>query len=123
MRFSKIVLTPHAPGSGTFCSLRRSLSTYTLRPAFASRCLVFSAASAAALTASLNPTEGNDSTKVARGSIRVREGGRARVYVYSWLSAWLRALDQASGVTCAACGNAETRPCAREEKKILYAYP
>lgn len=80
--FSKIVFIPHAPGSGICSCLSLSPSTYALLPALASRFLVASAASLAARTASVKffpSLEEMALMKAARGSTRVREGGRARV--------------------------------------------
>ena len=85
-------MTPQAPGSATFSLFSDSLATYALLPALASTSFVSSAALDAALTASakLFP-EMKLSTKALRGSIRVLEGLRARVYVYNPLSAESRA--------------------------------
>ena len=83
-RFSRITLTPQAPGSGTCSSFSLSPSTYALRPAFASRSRVFSAASPAAFDAPAKSAPlvlASVSVNAASGSTSVREGGRARVYV------------------------------------------
>ena len=99
-----------------------SPSTYALRPAFASRSRVFRAASAAACTAAAEFTPrvlARVSMKAASGSTSVREGGRARVYVYSFSSADESAADQIAGVSVCASERCVWRPCARAEKKML----
>jgi hypothetical protein len=98
---SKMTFTPQAPGSGTFSFFNASLSTYALLPAFASNSLVFSVATMAACTAPSKslPSCPKLSIKALRGSTSVREGLRARVYVYSFVRAKVSAWPQAAGVT------------------------
>src|ERR1700677_4751231 len=82
---SRITLTPQAPGSGTLSRFKSPPSRYALLPTRASTSFVAPAASAAFLKA-FPKSDGlaeNASAKAARGSTRVRDGGRARVYVYS----------------------------------------
>ena len=107
---SKITFTPQAPGSATFSFFKRSLSTYALLPAFASRFLVFSAAAAAALTAFEKSDDENVCTKAARGSTRVRDGGRARVYENRRSRAYSRAEAQTFEATSVSEMAAEERP-------------
>ena len=116
---SRITLIPQAPGSGTLSCLSRSASTYALLPTRASMSRVASAASAAFFTAA-RKSDGfaeNASTNAASGSISVRDGGRARVYVYSRLRAAKTARDQ----SCTAITPADEamNPCARAAKNIL----
>ena len=120
-RLSKMVLTPQAPGSGTCSFFNLSPSTYALLPAFASKSFVAIAASPAALFAveKLYPELRNVSTKAERGSTRVRDGGRARVYVYNLVRAELSASPHTCGVTLPPFNALAWRPCAKAEKKIL----
>jgi len=78
-----MVLTPHAPGSGICSFFNLSPSTYALRPALAFMSFVASAIFTAAATDSvyLFPEATKLWINADRGSTRVREGGRARVYV------------------------------------------
>jgi hypothetical protein len=59
----------------------------------------------------------------ASGSTSVRDGGRARVYVYGFLSAAESAVLHSSGVAveAPAPAAADWMPCASAEKKILAA--
>ena len=116
-----MVLTPHAPGSGTCSFFNLSPSTYALLPAFASKSFVAIAASPAALFAveKLYPELRNVSTKAERGSTRVRDGGRARVYVYNLVRAELSACPHTCGDTLPLFNALAWRPCAKAEKKIL----
>ena len=116
---SKITLTPQAPGSGTLSCLSRSASTYALLPMRASMSRVASAASAAFFTAA-RKSEGfaeNASTNAASGSMSVRDGGRARVYVYSRSRAAETARDQSCTATTPA--DEAVSVWTRAEKKIL----
>ena len=119
-----MVLTPQAPGSGTCSFFNLSPSTYALLPAFASKSLVAIAAPPAAFFAveKLNPELRNVSTNADRGSTRVREGGRARVYVYNLVRAELSAWPHTCGVTLPLFNALAWRPCAKAEKKILESY-
>ena len=96
-----MVLTPQAPGSETCSFFNLSPSTYALLPAFASRSFVATAASPAALFAleKSYPEARNVSMNAERGSTRVRDGRRARVYVYSLTRAELSACPHTSEVT------------------------
>ena len=116
---SRITLTPQAPGSGTLSCLSRSASTYALLPTRASVSRVASAASAAFFTAA-RKSDGfaeNASTNTASGSMSVRDGGRARVYVYSRSRAAETARDQSCAATMSA--DEAVSAWARTEKKIL----
>ena len=116
---SRITLTPQAPGSGTLSRLSSPSSRYALLPTRASASFVASAASVAFLTA-FPKSDGlaeNASAKAARGSTRVRDGGRARVYVYSCSRAIETAWDQSSAVATPA--PEEDSACARAEKNML----
>ena len=110
---------PQAPGSGTLSCLSLSTSTYALLPTRASVSRVASAASAAFFTAACK-SDGfaeNVSTNAASGSMSVRDGGRARVYVDS---RW-RAAETARDQSCTATTPADEAmsPWARAEKNIL----
>lgn len=59
--------------------------------------------------------------KAASGSTSVREGGRARVYVYNFSSAEDSAADQIAGVSACESERCVWRPCASAEKKMLRA--
>lgn len=110
---------PQAPGSGTLSCLSRSASTYALLPTRASVSRVASAASAAFFTAACK-SEGsaeNASTNAASGSMSVRDGGRARVYVYSRSRAAETARDQSCTATTPV--DEATSAWARAEKNIL----
>ena len=116
---SRSTLTPQAPGSGTLSRLSIPASTYELLPTRASTSRVASAASAAFLTAACT-SDGfslNVSVNAASGSTSVRDGGRARVYVYSFSRAAETARDQSCTVTTPAEEAASAW--ARAEKKIL----
>ena len=116
---SRSTLTPQAPGSGTLSRLSSPASTYELLPTRASTSRVASAASAAFFTAAWK-SDGfavNASAKAASESTRVRDGGRARVYVYSFSRAAETARDQSCTVTTPA-EEAESA-WARAEKNIL----
>ena len=118
---SRSTFTPQAPGSGTLCCFSSPSSRYALLPTRASASLVASAAAAAFLTASPK-SDGlaeNASAKAARGSTRVRDGGRARVYVYSCSRAAEMARDQSSAV--AEPAPEEDSAWARAEKKMLHS--
>jgi hypothetical protein len=110
---------PQAPGSGTLSCLSRSASTYALLPTRASVSRVASAASAAFFTAA-RKSDGsaeNASTNAASGSMSVRDGGRACVYVYSRSRAAETARDQSCTATTPA--DEAMSAWARAEKKIL----
>ena len=116
---SRITLMPQAPGSGTLSCFSRSASTYALLPTRASISRVASAASAAFFTAA-RKSDGfaeNASTNAASGSMSVRDGGRARVYVYSRSRAAETARDQSCTATTLA--DEAMSAWARAEKKIL----
>lgn len=120
---SRITLTPQAPGSGTLSCFSSPPSRYALLPTRASTSLVASAASAACLTAFPKSEElsENASANAARGSTRVRDGGRARVYVYSCSRAAETARDQTSAVATPAPEEDSDSACARAEKKMLHS--
>jgi hypothetical protein len=92
---------------------------YALLPTRASTSRVASAASAALLTAvrRSNGLAENASVNAAIGSTRVRDGGRARVYVYSCSRAAETARDQSSAAATLAPDAASAW--ARAEKKML----
>lgn len=124
-RPSRTTLTPHAPGSGMRSFFSRSPSTYALRPAFASMSRVASAAPPAARTAprkSGAPLAPSARTNASSGSTSVRDGGRARVYVYSLSRAARSASAHCGALTVFAPAWCACRPCARAEKKILQGH-